>query len=69
MHSKSDLGNGCKILDWNYTHLGSLSYDDAIEYAQSQNRPQPISCFDKENNYFHYDLEPESSIVQDVSSH
>lgn len=61
------MGDGCKILNWNYTELGLMSYDDAISYSQSNNRPNTIRCMQKTNNFYHYEQEPGSSIVPEVS--
>lgn len=62
------LGDGCKVLNWNYTQLSDLNYNDAISYVQSHTSPESISCFDRAGSYFHYDFEyPDSSIVDEVS--
>lgn len=60
------LGDGCAILNWDYKHLSSMSYTDAISYTQSQQRPDTISCFDNPNYSFHFDQAPGASIVQEV---
>lgn len=60
------LGDGCTILDWDYKHLSSMSYSDAVSYTQSQPRPDPISCFDNPSYTFHFDQLPGTSIVQEV---
>lgn len=62
------MGDGCKVLNWNYTHLSDLNYNDAISYVQSHTSPEAISCFDRAGSYFHYDFEyPDSSIVDEVN--
>lgn len=60
------LGDGCSILNWDYKHLSSMSYTDAISYTQAHQRPDTISCFDYPNYSFHFDQEPGASIVQEV---
>lgn len=60
------LGDGCTILNWDYNHLSSMSYTDAISYTQSHQRPETISCFDYPNYSFHFDQAPGASIVQEV---
>lgn len=60
------LGDGCTILNWDYKHLSSMSYTDAVSYTQSHQRPDTISCFDIPNYSFHFDQEPGRSIVQEV---
>lgn len=62
------MGDGCKILNWNYTEMGLMNYDDAMSYSQlNNNRPNTISCMQKTNNFYHYVQEPGSSIVPEVS--
>lgn len=61
-----DLGDGCNILNWDYSHLGSMSYADAVSYTQSQTHPEQISCSEHPNHSYHYVQEPGSSIVQEV---
>lgn len=60
------LGDGCNILNWNYTHLSSLSYADAVSYTQLQTNPESISCTYHPQNLYHYEQEPGASIVQEV---
>lgn len=62
------MGDGCKILNWNYTDLGLMNYDDAMSYSLSHNRPDTIPCMRKTNNFYHYVQEPGSSIVPEVSN-
>lgn len=60
------MGDGCKILNWNYTEMSRMNYDDAMAYSQTQNRPSPISCMEKTNNHYHYVQDPAVSIVPEV---
>ncbi|XP_031618292.1 organic cation transporter protein isoform X1 [Contarinia nasturtii] len=61
--TNNGLGDGCKILNWDYSYLSSMSYDDAVSYTQSHPKPDAISCLDKPNNGYYYVQEPGSSIV------
>lgn len=65
---KSSLGDGCRIYDWNYTQLSGMSYDEALSYTQSHDRPDSISCMDKQGSYYHYIQEPGTSIVLEAIS-
>lgn len=65
-YRNGDLGDGCKILNWNYTQLSSFSYVDAVSYTQSQTNPESISCTYHPQNLYHYVQEPGASIVQEV---
>lgn len=67
INRKSSLGDGCRIHDWNYTHLTELSYDDAMAYTQAHSIPDSISCLDKPGSSYHYVQEPGASIVSEAS--
>lgn len=60
------IGDGCKILNWDYPHLASMNFNDAIMYVQSRSRPDVISCRDRVSSYYHYEQEPGASIVPEV---
>lgn len=62
------LGDGCKILNWNYTEMSAMGFNDAMNYSSAHHRPDAISCKQQHNNYFHYEQEPNISIVPEVSN-
>lgn len=68
LNRTNKFGDGCKILNWNYTEMGSMNFNDAMNYSHSHHQPDSISCKQKQNNYFHYEQEPNISIVPEVSN-
>lgn len=48
--------------------MGSMGFSDAMNYSGAHQRPDAIPCKQQHNNYFHYDQEPNVSIVPEVSN-
>ncbi|XP_015037369.2 organic cation transporter protein isoform X2 [Drosophila pseudoobscura] len=56
---------GCTVWDWNYKHLGQMSYEAALNYTSHMseiNRPAEVSC--KVKGSYEY-ADPESTFVSD----
>lgn len=54
--------HGCTIWDWDYKHLSTLSYADALNYTDRMSLPDEISC--KVKGAYEYEA-PETTFVSE----
>lgn len=57
----------CEFIDWNYDHLYSMTYAQALLWNKSTETPRLKSCLDMmevdQNYWIHYDQEEDASII------
>ncbi|GAB0091497.1 organic cation transporter protein [Sergentomyia squamirostris] len=53
----------CGIVNWNYTKLSRMDFEEAFYYTQENSRPATVPCRSHPNNYYYYDQEEGVSIV------
>lgn len=65
---REGLGDGCHVLNYNYSILSQMSYDEASEYVKSQEVPEEISCLKSNTLYHEYYYNQGNSIVSEVTN-
>uniref|UniRef100_A0A1B0CRA0 Putative organic cation transporter protein n=1 Tax=Lutzomyia longipalpis TaxID=7200 RepID=A0A1B0CRA0_LUTLO len=55
--------HSCGILNWNYTQLSQMDFEEAFHYVQDLTQPDTVSCRQHPENYYHYEQDEGVSIV------
>ncbi|XP_059622117.1 organic cation transporter protein [Phlebotomus argentipes] len=55
--------HSCGILNWNYSQLSSMDFDEALHFTQEMQQPETVSCRSRPENYYHYEQDEGTSIV------
>ncbi|KAJ6638868.1 Organic cation transporter protein, partial [Pseudolycoriella hygida] len=59
------LGDSCHVLNYNYSMLSHMNYNEALEYVQNNEVPEEISCLRSDRFYFDYFYNEGNSIVSE----
>lgn len=62
----SGFGDGCKILNYDYSIISHMTYNEAWEYIQNQSVPEETSCLKSDKFYHEYYYDQGNSIVSEV---
>lgn len=58
---------GCEFIDWNYDHLYSMSYSQALSWNKTKETPGLKSCLDMmevdQNYWIHYEYKEEATSI------
>lgn len=60
------LGDGCHVLNYNYSILSQMTYDEASEYVKGQAEPDEVSCLKSTTFHHEYFYNEGNSIVSEV---
>lgn len=58
-------GDGCRVLNYNYSMLSHMAYDEALNYVKSHDVPEEISCLKSSSFYHDYYYNEGNSIVSE----
>ncbi|KAG4075613.1 hypothetical protein HA402_003438 [Bradysia odoriphaga] len=63
--STKEGGDGCRVLNYNYSMLSHMAYDEAVRYVKSQDVPEEVSCLRSSTFYHDYYYSEGNSIVSE----